>query len=215
MTLVAESAEWYAKEVTWMAVGVVATLAVGLLTAWATRNASLRRCRVTYEVVSNSLLLPSDHSGNVSVSHQGVRLGEPRAVTIYLRNAGRRDITSDQFHGGRPIAFDFGRPVLELLSVQSSASSYPLDVELEGSAFLVRPSFIRRKKGAAVTVLLDGGFETDDLTVRHEMVNGRVDLVDHVGNGAAGRLGTAALVSTAVASAFTLSALVSSLTDLF
>ncbi|MEU2184739.1 hypothetical protein [Streptomyces thermolilacinus] len=215
MTPAAESAEWYAKEVTWMVVGVVATLAVGLLTAWAAMNASLRRCRTTYEVVSNSLL-PSDPSANVSVSHQGVRLGAPRAVTIYLRNAGRRDITSDQFHGGRPIAFDFGRAVLELPSVQSSASSYPIDVELEGNAFLVKPSFVRRKKGAAVTVLLDGGFATDDLAVRHVMVNGRVDPVDNLRNGAVEQLKAVALfIGATVAGLLALVTFVSSFTDRF
>ncbi|WP_158718826.1 hypothetical protein [Streptomyces sp. NRRL WC-3795] len=162
---------WYTNEVFVAALGVLATIGVGFLGAWAAKTANYPKLQLDYFISLNKELLSSSAANSsVSVTHNGAALSNPRIVVVRLDNAGRRDIIASMFHNGAPIELDLGKPILELLSVNSApAGTHGPTAVATGSTIKVDPSHIRRKQKVSFSVLLNE--EPSGIIARHHMVN--------------------------------------------
>lgn len=162
---------WYTNEVFVAALGVLATLGVGFLGAWAAKTANYPKLQLGYSISLNKELLSSTAANSsVSVTHGGVTLPNPRIVVVRLDNVGRRDIVSSMFHNSAPIELDLGKPILELIGVSSTpAGMHSPAVVASGSVINVEPSHIRRKQRITFSVLLND--EPVDIIARHHMIN--------------------------------------------
>lgn len=162
---------WYTNEVFVAALGVLATLGVGFLGAWAAKTANYPKLQLDYFISLNKELLSSTAANSsVSVTHGGVALSNPRLVVVRLDNVGRHDIVANMFHNSAPIELDLGKPILELLSVNSTpAGTHSPTAVATGSTIKVDPSHIRRKQKISFSVLLNE--EPTSVIARHHMIN--------------------------------------------
>lgn len=117
------AAPWYESSSFWQfVITTLVAVAVGALGAFATMRASNPKRRLDYAALVNASLFAASHrqSSDLAVTYTGTPVGRPRIIELVLANAGRRDITAAQFHGGDPIKYDLGAEVVAVLEVSSS-----------------------------------------------------------------------------------------------
>ncbi|MFJ4768469.1 hypothetical protein ACIP88_05030 [Streptomyces uncialis] len=160
MTLIASS-EWYASSTLWTTVTTsVVALSVGALAAWATLRSTNPKRRLSYHLRENVALLDIEtHAVRLSVSHGDTQLRSPRIVELVVKNSGRRDITSAQFHDGDPIVFDLQSRVVALISVSAPSTTIAPEPVVDATKLLVGPSLLKSKQEVSYTMLVDGEVE--------------------------------------------------------
>ena len=133
-------------------INVTAALVVGIpaiaATVWAGRT---RRSRVGWDVIDTVELVPdTSQTLGVQVTLGGVTLSDPWLCSLALENLGRRDLSDSSFNGSRPLRFEVGAPVIQVLSDAG------LKVTTNGSDISVGPSLLKARRRYRVRLLLDG-----------------------------------------------------------
>ncbi|MGW1364500.1 hypothetical protein ACWCQP_44735 [Streptomyces chartreusis] len=107
--------------------------------------------------MSDTSLLQERLNGRVEVRHTGSLLADPRLIQVRLTNVSRRDISSASFDRNEPIKIKVGRPILELLSVETrphAAAAPPVTVQ--GDELHVGPGRLGRRESVTLYALVEG-----------------------------------------------------------
>lgn len=151
---------WYSNGTLWAALGVaVAALGVGV-GAWATKTAGRSKRAVCYWSRSRVRMKPHDGATPLatalSVQHGGGELSDPHVVSIVFSNRGRRDVTSDMFHGGSLPRIRFKTPILEVFNVRCAPSnSIPPTVTVSGQEVVFGDFYLKAGAEVDVSILVD------------------------------------------------------------
>ena len=147
---------WYASSTLWAAAGVVVAVAIGVPTYLAAR---VPRQRLYYGASPATPLLTarSDGIADLEIRHGGQKLAAPFLLDVVLVAKGRHDIPSSAFDQGRPLVFDLGADIVEVLQTRCApASSLVPPVSRHGSSLKVGPELISRRQTITISALLDG-----------------------------------------------------------
>lgn len=147
---------WYASDPFWAAVGAMIGLAGVAATVWVARTP---RQRLSYGMpVATRLLTTPSGMADLELHHRGTLLTEPYLVEVRLTSRGRRDIPSSAFDRDRPLVFDLGVRIVEVLQIVCDPPSAPTPpVTQDGSTLEVGPELIGRRQTITISVLTDGG----------------------------------------------------------
>ncbi|MFF0836670.1 MULTISPECIES: hypothetical protein [unclassified Streptomyces] len=168
---------WWVSGALWQfAITTITGIAVGVLGAVATLRASHPKRLLSWQVHSNKPLdswnsagpPPPDSVPAIAVTFLGTPLAKPRIIELSIENRGRLDITSDMFHGGRPMEFDFGVDVCAVLDL-TTAPGGSVKPEIETGTWMVvgtrtsgdswlhlKPSLLSGQQKVTFTLLVDG-----------------------------------------------------------
>jgi hypothetical protein len=146
---------WYTSGTLWAVLAVVASLVVGVptfLVTWAPRQ------RLLYGAAPATRLLTTGTSlDNLEIRHRGRPLANPHLLDVTLTNRGRRDIPSSAFDQGRPLVFDVGAAILEVLQVRCDPmSALTPPTRHYGNALMIGPELISRSETITISLLVDG-----------------------------------------------------------
>jgi hypothetical protein len=151
---------WYTSSTFWTVSGVaVAIIAVAVSVAlW--RLGPSRRL-LTYSVLATVPLLnkeaPDLPESDVRVIVRRHTLRRPYVTSVHIESRSRRDIRSVDFDQNRPLTFDVGVPVFELLSREDLHKNSPhINLGIEGSKVTIEPTLIRRRQVIRLDLLTDG-----------------------------------------------------------
>lgn len=158
MTHVA-AAGWYASGMFWSAAAVVVAVIVGIVTAVSSQVTAFPKRQLFYSMPMVAPL--SGHSGafshDIELSQDGAMLKNPHLVELELIGRGRLDIPSDRYDKRRPISFDIGTRIVEILRCVSLNSPLsPPKVSINSTAVRVGPSLIGKRQRIRVMLLTDG-----------------------------------------------------------
>lgn len=146
----------------WGFVIVVLTLGVTCWFAYVTFSKQFPKRSLTYAVTSSPLL--NARTDSLKVLLDKVELKEPYLVYLDVACRSRADISSAAFDAGRPLVFDFGRPVLGGTEADASMKH-----EANGSQIRFQPQLLRRR--AAVKVLFVTEGKPDGVAVDSPLVD--------------------------------------------
>ncbi len=127
---------------------------LGLLAAYYFFRYNKERKRLAIEVDSSKLVAEKMYAlpEKISVQYDQITVVDPYIVTIQLVNSGKRDVSSKDFDGDKPLAVDLKTKIVALLHTDSES----LDVELDPSRVLVAPTLLVRGSSYVINVLVDG-----------------------------------------------------------
>ena len=113
--------QWYTSGTFWAAAAVFVALLVGIPTFWVTW---VPRQRLFYGARPPTPLLTAGAAiDDLEIRQRGRQLAAPHLVDVTLTARGRRDIPSSAFDQGRPLVFDVGASIVEVLQIRSDPSS--------------------------------------------------------------------------------------------
>jgi hypothetical protein len=91
-----------------------------------------------------------------TVTTSGTLVHDPYLVDIYVWAAGRKDITTEAFHNGRPLSVHLRVPVMEIINESlSEAEGLPVILEPNGT-LIVGPGLVRKHFAYIAQVITDG-----------------------------------------------------------
>lgn len=137
-------------------------LVVGLIAIvsgiWAAFRAGEGKTRIYYELVGTARLLGSHAQvSGLEVTRQGQRLEDPYVTTLRLEVRSRHDITEDQFSKQRPLVFDLGVPILDILGNFSRPEDRPVpEYTAAASTLCLGPDLLDKHAQLRFTFLLEG-----------------------------------------------------------
>src|SRR5215475_5184817 len=146
---------WYTSGTFWTIVSIAVALIIGIATflvTWAPRQ------RLLYDAARvTPLLTAAADVQNLKVLHRGHAVSRPHLMQINLTSKGRRDIPSSAFDRGRPLAFDVGARIVEVLQTVCEPASSPTPrVTYEGMTLRLGPELIGRRQTIVISLLVDG-----------------------------------------------------------
>lgn len=163
---------WYASETAWAAVGVLASVIIGVVSIFAAYKIANPRRRLAYDLLTCAPLLnaPPDVRSGIELRHCGEVLTAPHFMEIVLTNDGRRDVPTTAFDSGEPIEFDVTASIVTLLRSDSrpDETTSPA-VHGTGSKLSIGPGRIARGQRVIVTLLVDG--PEPGLVCRHNLID--------------------------------------------
>ncbi|MFD8509504.1 hypothetical protein ACFV2L_43360 [Streptomyces sp. NPDC059687] len=172
---VAAADPFYRSSTFWAAGAVVATVIIGMGTAWATLRATNPKRSIRYTFEETRLVHAHDQTdGMLEVSWNGTILADPRVVRVRIRNNGRRDVGTTDFDGEQPIKVDFHTSILEILSTESfppTSLTPEARSDDNGEQLFIAPGRIGRGSEVTYSILIDGEPTFD---FRHPLMNVRV-----------------------------------------
>jgi hypothetical protein len=154
--VIVAAGHWYGSATFWAVAGVAATLLVGVPAILVAR---VPRQHLYYHASPVIPLLNTRHGGltNLEVRHNGRILADPHVLDLRLLARGRHDIPSNAFDEGRPLVFDLGAEVIDLLQVRREPPTLVnLPVTHAGTRVSVGPEFIGHREEIVISVLLAG-----------------------------------------------------------
>ncbi|MFD3919126.1 hypothetical protein [Streptomyces sp. NPDC058595] len=177
MTL--SSPSWLASGTFWQILFSVFTTFLGVVIgAWLTNKYNNPRRELQYQWRKNTPLLETSTSSasNLTVSHGSTPLAEPRVIDVLLRNQGRKEITSSDFHNGDPITVKLDCSIIELKEVHNDPStSVPPEVTVSSdkTELIVSPSLLVAGQEVVITVVGDGPGNEEEFSLRSPLVGVR------------------------------------------
>lgn len=151
MLAIASTEHWYQSGTTWTAVGAIAVVVVGVLTVGVSYFVSTARPVLNYGLVISIPLLSLPTRPDLEVLYKGHSVQNPRVLMISLANSGRRDISSSMFDQQRPIVFEIGIPIVDVLGEDRHG-----ELVVEETSVRIPPRLIRRKEEISISLLCDG-----------------------------------------------------------
>ena len=151
------SGHWYTSSVFWSsASGVIAAVAIGVFGAWVAWRVGYPRRRLYYAITSDTSLLAGRAISGVEVRFGGKPLARPRAVTVALRNGGRRDIARAAFDG-TPFRLDINERIVECLEIRTTPPNQIMPkFTADGSVLVMEPVKISRGETVSIDLIVDG-----------------------------------------------------------
>jgi hypothetical protein len=154
--VIVAAAHWYSSGTFWSVAGVLVAIAIGLPTLWLTR---VPRQRLYYGAPAPTPLLARRPGGidHLEIRHQGKILTDAYLLDVTLIARGRQDIPSSAFDQGRPLVFDLGARIVDILQVRCEPeSSLSPPVTHRGCTLSVGPELIGRRQTITIAALVDG-----------------------------------------------------------
>ncbi|MFI7408528.1 hypothetical protein ACIBU0_07655 [Streptomyces sp. NPDC049627] len=180
MTLSALSwPDWLESGTLWtVAIGALASILSAVAGAWVSNKYSNPKRELQYQWRKNTSLLETSSSSasSLTVTHGSTPLAEPRVIDVLLRNHGRREITSGDFHNGDPITVKLDCLIVELKGVHSEppTSIAPLvTVSSSNEELLVSPCLLVGGQEVVITVVADGPGDENKFELRSPLVGMR------------------------------------------
>ncbi|GGW30772.1 hypothetical protein GCM10010503_02980 [Streptomyces lucensis JCM 4490] len=141
-------------------VGAVTTLVGAVVGAWLSHRYSNPKQQLEFQWRKNTALLEAASGASaLAVSHSGSALTEPRIIDFFIRNAGKKDITADSFHGGASIEVKLDSKIIEVKGVDnapdtSAAPSWSISPSQD--RLLIAPSLLVGRQEVSFSVIVDG-----------------------------------------------------------
>lgn len=92
----------------------------------------------------------------LKVTFDGRTVGDPHVMRIALASAGRDDISSDDFDGGRPIVFDIGSKILQISALDGGKSTHFV-IGADEKSIEVAPDLFKPKQPEVSAVFVCDG----------------------------------------------------------
>ncbi|MEU7636549.1 hypothetical protein AB0C11_10710 [Streptomyces sp. NPDC039016] len=128
----------------WMALGVAATLSMGLLAWRHNRHTNLPKRQIAYRKARE-------------VDHLEIDGWKGRLVDIEVTNSGSRDITSSHFHDDKAIELRLlGGSILRLKGAVTDRGRRVPSAAIERGALVIKPSLIAKGQTVTYSALIDG-----------------------------------------------------------
>ena len=165
---------WYASTDFLTVLGILATVLVGVLTAWISYIVATPRYQLYYSLpLHTSLLAASTNAArkDIKIFHLDKELQDPHILKVRLISRSRGDIPSSAFDQERPVILDIGIPIVAMLPPDGEVGRLP-KIEYDGSALKVGPDLIGKRQEMVFTVLADGS--DAKLSCESHLVNVRV-----------------------------------------
>lgn len=110
------------------------------------------------DLASSSIETKEDGLGNqLEYVWKGRVVEHPHVVDLYIWSAGKRDITSDQFDGSRPLTFQLGVPIMGELEGSKFAAMEETAREIDSAGTVkIGPSIIRKRMAGHYRFITDG-----------------------------------------------------------
>jgi|SRR5450755_2319255 hypothetical protein len=143
---------WY-ESGTWGSVSFAVGI-ITLVTGFAFYRIGGPRALIEYTMPAPVALMSSQRTAvpELQVALRGDVLADPYLVQLKV-TLSRRDIKSSDFDKGKPLVFDLGVPVIEILA-SDAADDEP--VSHDGHRVLVTPRLMRRRSELAIGILTEG-----------------------------------------------------------
>jgi hypothetical protein len=161
--------EWYTSGTFWAAAGFVAVVVFGALTIIVTYLVSTAHRELNYSIITNVPLLGRVAKAarqDLKVIYRGDHVPNPRIVTIRLAARGRKDIRSNEFDQGKPLIFDLGVPIINVVSSSAEAQEV---TNAHGTTIEFGPSLIRKRRVLLFNVLVDDVVQS--VTCRNPLID--------------------------------------------
>jgi hypothetical protein len=152
ITLATASTPWY-ESATWGSAGFAVGF-IGLVTGFVFYRIGGPRALIEYTMPTPVALMSSQRAAvpELQVALRGDVLADPYLVQLKV-TLSRRDIKSSDFDQGKPLVFDLGVPVIEILA-SGAADDEP--VSHDGHRVLVTPRLMRRRSELSIGILTEG-----------------------------------------------------------
>jgi hypothetical protein len=149
------SSAWFASASIWVFAGVF-TVLLSALSVSVTMWIGVRsRREIIYGISSISRVSMNEEI--IKKSATGIEgVSDPYITVIYLATHGSKDITSENFDGGKPLSIDIGTRVVSLLEIKRTPEIPVVPVTFEKTAIQVGPGLLSRRQEMEVTALTDG-----------------------------------------------------------
>jgi hypothetical protein len=162
LALAQASSHWYNSPLFGIC-GLVVGLAGVLVSLWLWKIGPSRR-RLVYWIQADTPLVATRSPGLPDLPQVEVRLADrpdplqdPHVISLRLENQTRPDIKPDDFTSGRPLVFDAGAPILEILNRAALEAEWPdLQINAVGSRLELQPTLLRGRERRRVDLLTDG-----------------------------------------------------------
>lgn len=140
------------------AVGVLATILVGLVTVWVTYAVGFPRRRLLYglPVVTPVLSVARSGGDDLQITFKDTPLDKPHVVRVHLVGQGRKDIPSTAFDSGNPLHLDINANIVKVLQITSNGQQPVPKIAVDGSTLRIGPSLIGKRQRIEITLLVDG-----------------------------------------------------------
>lgn len=160
------------------AAALLATVA-GCWFAWRALLPSRREISITMQPPAALLARESSSVQDVQVAVDGETITQPTIARLEITNRGRHDITSANFHDGRPLRIDLGVPVVRVLEVTAAPLRGDLlRTEIDGTTLKIGPGLLSSGQQLLVQLLVSGTPQSSSgqSFLKHELVDVEVDV---------------------------------------
>lgn len=143
----------------WAALGV-AILSIPI-TVWATREWGSRRAQVEISVEATPLLPENARDGLLEVTFRDIRVENPHLVAVSVKNVGPRDLATDTFDAGLPVAIGFDNTFYGLTSVAGGMRIESPAIGASDKSAVVRlgPGLLKRGTAWSFSAITTGPVE--------------------------------------------------------
>jgi hypothetical protein len=150
---------WYESSTVWSVAGVAAVVVMGLATILVTYLVGTSKRSLTYTIWPPIPLrgyLPTNDN-EIQIVWAGQILTDPHLAKVTLRLQGRRDISSADWDGNRPLIIDAKVPIISLIEAESlpRERSVP-ELTIAGTTLTVGPGLIVKDQTLTFDLLVDG-----------------------------------------------------------
>lgn len=130
---------------------------LSVVAIWATRHWGTRRRRAAFQVDVRPLLAPDTLvSESLKVTFDGHVVPDPHLLSIRVRNFGPRDITSEDFDGGRPFKVSIGSGIFGLTETSHPPFTDVSEPSVAAGYVDLEPCLLRKGEAWRVDVIVGG-----------------------------------------------------------
>jgi hypothetical protein len=148
---------WYKDGTIINYISIAVAVVLGCLAIWSQfASGKFRRSRLMWNASAYMMLgAYSPGAKLLTINYGGTPVGDPRLLVLAITLEGRKDIPSEAFDRGRPLEFDAGVPLLELVEVEWPGLQNPV-VTTDGTRIVIGPELIPAGKRIEVSAIVDG-----------------------------------------------------------
>lgn len=166
----------------WLGAAALAVAVFAIpVTVLATRQWGNRRARLQVRVDATPLLPGEARPGLLEVTYRDIPVKEPHLVSVTFYNSGPRDLSSETFDGGRPIAVKFDQTFYGLTAVDGGVKtvSPAIGTRADDAVVYVNPGLLKRGESWTFSAVTTGPVQVSveaplvDTDVRHDVAPGR------------------------------------------
>lgn len=128
------------------------------VTVWGTRQWGNRRARLEVSVNATPLLPGDTRQGLLEVTFRDIPVRDPQLVSVSLRNIGPRDLSTQTFDSGRPVAVRFDNTFYGLTQVDGGVEVQAPSIGTSGEAAVVslKPGLLKRGQAWSFSAITTG-----------------------------------------------------------